>query len=258
MEIPKSIRAPAAASTPPRGRANLIHSPAFLLGLALLAMSVWAFLPAVDNDFVGYDDPDYITSNPWVQRGLSSASIRWAFTSTHAANWHPLTWLSHMLDVQFFGVNPAGHHLISILIHATSTLLAFALLRAMTGATWRSFFVAAFFGLHPLRVESVAWVAERKDVLSAMFWMFTLLAYAKFTQRPRPDRMRIVFYLLALFCFAVGLMAKPMLVTLPFVMLLCDYWPLARLGKTSSVTLLLEKLPFLLLSAVACFISTKA
>src|SRR5688572_13909862 len=136
---------------------------------ALFALVLWAFLPAVDNDFVGLDDPDYVTSNTTVQRGLTWPGVAWAFSATEASNWHPLTWLSHMLDVQFFGLNPAGHHLTSIVVHGFNALLVFTLFKLMTGAVGRSWFVAALFGLHPLRVESVAWIAERKDVLGVMF-----------------------------------------------------------------------------------------
>ena len=219
-------------------------------------MGLAAFLPAVDNHFVGYDDPLYVTANAAVQRGITWEGTLWAFSSTEAANWHPLTWLSHMLDCQLYGLNPAGHHLTNLLLHALNTVLAFVVLHRMTGATWRSFFVAALFGLHPLRVESVAWVAERKDVLSTTFWLLTLWAYARYVgvRDPQPAR-RGAFFLLALLTFAGGLMSKPMLVTLPFTLLLLDYWPLQRLKNTSLVTVILEKLPFLLLATATSVVT---
>ena len=227
-----------------------------VLGLTLVVLTCWAFLPGMDNDFVRYDDIDYVTSNYTVQRGLSWTGLIWAFSSTTAANWHPLTWLSHMLDCQFFGLNPAGHHLASILLHALNTLLVFVILRGLTGATWRSFLVAAFFGWHPLRVESVAWVAERKDVLSTLFWLLTLWAYGSYVRElaSRPPRSKIYFGL-ALLAFTGGLMAKPMVVTLPFALLLLDFWPLARWRQRKWTALVLEKWPFFLLSAAACAIT---
>lgn len=251
MEI-KSVTPSSGAKGPP---VRAFHGLNAVLGLALLALTFWAFLPGVDSDFVRYDDIDYVTSNDAVQRGLSWDGVRWAFSSTMAANWHPLTWLSHMLDCQLFGLNPAGHHLTSILLHALNTLLVFVLLRCLTEATWRSFLVAACFGWHPLRVESVAWVAERKDVLCTLFWLLTLWAYGRFTQckiqnEKFPSRQH-AWYGLALACFACGLMSKPMIVTLPFVLLLLDFWPLARWRQQQWSVLVLEKAPFFLLSAIA-------
>src|SRR6266478_2446846 len=153
-----------------------------LLCVLLFALVLWAFFPATGNDFVGYDDPEYVTANRRVQQGLTWENFKWALSSSQAANWHPMTWLSHMLDCQLFGLGPWGHHLTSVLLHAANTMLAFVVLKRMTGATWRSLIVATFFGLHPLRVESVAWVAERKDVLSAFFFMLTLWAYAGYAE----------------------------------------------------------------------------
>ncbi|MFO1512712.1 MAG: tetratricopeptide repeat protein [Verrucomicrobiota bacterium] len=227
-----------------------------VLSLALAALVFAAFQPALDNDFVGYDDTDYVTSNVMVQRGLNWEGIKWAFTSTEAANWHPLTWLSHMLDVQLFGLNPAGHHMTSILLHTLSAVLLFLTLRTLTGATWRSLIVAALFGLHPLRVESVAWVAERKDTLSTVFWILTTLVYAHYTRAAgtKPSRARTC-YALTLLCFACGLMAKPMLVTLPFALLLLDIWPLKRLEQKKFSALMVEKLPFFVLSLASCVIT---
>jgi tetratricopeptide (TPR) repeat protein len=247
-----STPAPAAKSSP----APLFHSANGVLGLALLALTFWAFLPGVDNDFVRFDDLDYVTSNYVVQRGISWDGVVWAFSSTTVANWHPLTWLSHMLDCQFFGLNPVGHHLTSILLHAGNTWLVFVVLRGLTGARWRSFLVAAFFGWHPLRAESVAWVAERKDVLSTLFWLLTLWAYASYVRgiATHPVRSRMLFGL-ALLAFVGGLLAKPMVVTLPFALLLLDFWPLARWRQKRWPTLVLEKSPFFLLSAAASAIT---
>uniref|UniRef100_Q01XC0 TPR repeat-containing protein n=1 Tax=Solibacter usitatus (strain Ellin6076) TaxID=234267 RepID=Q01XC0_SOLUE len=200
----------------------------------LLAIAVFAaYAPVLHFDFVTYDDPDYVTANPRVQAGLSAAGIAWAFGAGYAGNWFPLTWLSHMLDVSLFGLDAGWHHFTNLWLHALSTLLWFAVLQRLTGARWRSALVAFLFGLHPLHVESVAWVAERKDVLSGLFWPLTLWAYAAYTARPGVWRYTAT---LALFC--LGLMAKPMIVTLPLVLLLLDRWPLRRGTK------LLEKLPF--------------
>jgi tetratricopeptide (TPR) repeat protein len=234
---------------------------AMLLNILLFVLVVWTFLPTISNDFVGYDDPDYVTANVHVQQGLSWASIGWAFSSSEAANWHPVTWLSHMLDVDLFGLGSRGHHFTSLLVHALSTLLLFLVLRQMTGATWRSFVVAIFFGLHPLRVESVAWVAERKDVLAAFWFMLTVGAYVRYVRikseirNPKSEiRGQSLCYFMSLTCFAFGLMSKGMVVTLPFVLLLLDYWPLRRV-EPSNLTrqiryLLREKIPFFALTAV--------
>lgn len=209
----------------------------FLLALAALTAVVYA--PVRHHDFVQVDDPAYVTENPHVLRGLTPEGIAWAFTTGDAANWHPVTWLSHMLDVQLFGVAAGPHHLTNVLLHMANTLLLFGLLVQLTGAVWRSALVAALFAVHPLHVESVAWVAERKDVLSTLFWMLTLWAYVGFVRSqgstagaaapPATSRSRRGFYLLMLAFFALGLMAKPMLVTLPCVLLLLDIWPLERL-----------------------------
>src|SRR5665213_1053105 len=197
---------------------------------AALAVFVMAlFWGALDCEFVNYDDPAYITSNQEVQRGINARSIAWAFTSGAATNWHPLTWLSHIVDFQLYGMKPAGHHLTSILLHAANSILLFLILKRMTGAMWRSAFVAAFFALHPLRVESVVWISERKDVLSTLFWMLTVWAYIRYAEALKPGGSRPArFYILSAAFFACGLMSKPMVVTLPFVLLLLDYWPLQR------------------------------
>jgi Tfp pilus assembly protein PilF len=196
-----------------------------------LAITIIAIYWQVNNhDFVYFDDNEYITENRHVQTGLTSGNITWAFTAFHAGNWHPLTWISHMLDCQLFGLKPGLHHLVNLFFHMANTILLFLILYRMTKGLWQSAFVAAVFAIHPLHVESVAWVTERKDVLSTFFWMLTMGAYVFYVERRELKR-----YLLALFFFALGLMAKPMLVTLPFVLLLLDYWPLRRLtiGKSS-------------------------
>src|SRR6267378_7369873 len=237
---------------------DLIRRQPLLLSVVLFAAVLWAFWPATQNGFVGYDDPVYVTGNGHVQQGFSWKNVEWAFTASDGGNWHPITWFSHMADCELFGLSPWGHHFINVLFHALNSVLVFLALRCLTrktdpagtGATWRSFMVAAFFGLHPLRVESVAWVSERKDVLSTFFALLTLLAYAKYVSSvegcgernfeirnpksegnlSRANLKRVtLLYLLTLLLFVLGLMSKPMLVTLPFVLLLLDYWPLRRL-----------------------------
>ena len=198
----------------------------FLIYALLALATIIAYEPVRHNDFVRYDDGAYVTENPQVNGGITFESIVWAFTTPHVANWHSLTWLSHMLDCQFFGLNPLWHHLTSLFFHVASALLLFWVLRTMTGAVWPGAFVAAAFALHPLHVESVAWVAERKDVLSGFFWMLTLAAYLRYAERPGIAR-----YLLVFLSLALGLLAKSMLVTLPFVLLLLDYWPLGRFQR---------------------------
>src|SRR6266403_1330244 len=193
---------------------------AVLLAVATLAV----YAQVAGHGFVSYDDPDYVSGNPYVRAGLTRTGLSWALTTGHAGNWHPLTWLSHMLDCQLFGLRPGAHHLTNVLLHTANALLLLVLLRGMSGALWPSAAVASFFALHPLHVESVAWVAERKDVLSTLFWMLTLLAYWRYARQPSLRR-----YLPILVLLALGLMAKPMLVTLPLVMLLLDVWPLGRL-----------------------------
>ena len=195
-----------------------------LLTVVLVAAVFAVYGQVVRHDFVDFDDLDYIVANPHVNTGLSLANLGWAFTSAHSNNWHPLTWISHMVDVTLFGLHPAGHHLMNVFFHALNGVLLLWLLHRFSGALWPSAFVAAFFVLHPLRVESVAWAAERKDVLSALFWMATLWLYVRYTEQPGWRR-----YALALGTFALGLLSKQMLVTLPFVLLLFDYWPLGRL-----------------------------
>ena len=225
-----------------------IKAPSDLWIYALLAVGIFAaYGPVLRFGFVNYDDPVYIANNPYVSGGIAWSGIVWAFTHSFAGNWFPLTWISHMLDCQFFGLDATGHHFTNLALHTAVTLLLFAVLRRTTQARWPSAFVAGLFALHPLHVESVAWIAERKDVLSAFFWMLTLWAYARYVARPTRGR-----YLWTLAIFALGLMAKPMAVTLPLVLILLDYWPFARGWK------LLEKLPFLALSAAVCAITYAA
>ena len=193
------------------------------IGLLLIAVTLVAYWGVQNHEFINYDDGLYVTENDRVQAGLTMKSVTWAFTSTHASNWHPLTWLSHMVDCQLFGLNPGYHHLTSLLLHIANALMLFLVLKRMTGSVWKSSFIAALFALHPLHVESVAWVAERKDVLSTFFWILTIWAYVYYTQRPNLAR-----YLLVVLSFSLGLMSKPMLVTMPFVLLLLDDWPLGR------------------------------
>src|SRR5688572_24547144 len=230
-------------------------SPALVWGIALvLAVLTLATYSAVRGfDFVELDDPVYVTENAQVRAGLTLDGVRWAFTTGTAANWHPLTWLSHMLDVSLFGVAPGPHHIVNLVLHVTSTVLLFLLLNGMTASPWRSGFVAAVFALHPLHVESVAWVAERKDVLSACFWMLTMAAYVGYVRRPSSLRMAAVTGV-----FALGLMAKPMLVTLPCVLLLLDLWPLRRWSPSRPgglIPLVKEKLPLFVLTAASSVIT---
>ena len=189
-----------------------------------------------------------------VARGLTFKGVAWAFTRAHAFNWHPLTWLSHMLDCQLYGLHPGGHHLTNVLLHTATVIALFLVLRQMTGALWRSAFVAAVFAIHPLRVESVAWVAERKDVLSGLFFMLTIGAYVRYVRRPWSSAR----YGLVVLLFALGLMCKPMLVTLPVVLLLLDYWPLQRVESRKLSGLVMEKLPLLALSAASCVVTLLA
>jgi protein O-mannosyl-transferase len=275
------------------------------LALGLITLAVYA--PSLTHSFLAFDDQQYVTENPRVQAGLTWSGVAWAARTHYASNWHPLTWLSHMLDCQLYGLKPAGHHLSNILLHTANTLLLFLVLSRMTGAGWRSACVAALFSWHPLHVESVAWVAERKDLLSTLFFLLTLGAYARYVEvlsleskvqspssaecgvrsaengvqndadrsplpaphstlhAPRSTLHVLLFYLLSLLCFALGLMSKPMVVTMPFLLLLVDYWPLSRFrfsglraqGRRLGF-LLAEKIPFLVLSGVGCALTVAA
>jgi tetratricopeptide (TPR) repeat protein len=221
-----------------------------LVGVALLLLVLAVFLPTAWDNFIYFDDDYYVTQNAVVQKGLTAGSISWALSTTDYFYWHPVTWLSHMLDCELYGLKPAGHHLTNVLIHAATTLLVFICFVYMTGALWRSAAVAALFAIHPLHVESVAWVAERKDVLAGFFWFAAVLAYAWYARRPAWNR-----YLLVAACFALGLMSKPVTVTLPFALLLLDYWPLNRLSTAKPARLLLEKVPLAALSAISSIVT---
>ncbi len=237
-----------------------LFPPRFLaLLLALITLAV--YLPVLQNGFVNFDDDDYVTSNAHVQAGLTWPDIEWAFTTFHAANWHPLTWISHMTDCTLFGLNPAAHHFVNVLFHAANTALLFLLLLRLTGALWPAAWVAALFAWHPLHVESVAWISERKDVLSTFFALLALLGYADYVREQR----RRSFWL-ALTAFVLSLMAKPMFITLPFLFLLLDYWPLervslARFDAQTWLRLSREKIPFFLpviASAIVTFLAQRA
>ncbi|MGA1839550.1 MAG: tetratricopeptide repeat protein [bacterium] len=242
-----------------------------LICLFLIILTYVSFSRILKNGFINFDDIEYVVKNPRVNSGITFEGIKWAFTKFHFYNWHPLTWISHMADYEIYGLNAGGHHLTSLLLHILNTLLLFIVLKWITGSVWRSAFIAFLFAVHPLHVESVAWVSERKDVLSTLFWILTIWAYAYYAENKGINR-----YLLTLFCFAFGLMAKPMLVTLPFVLLLLDYWPLRRIKflysgdernpqtdkdfdrdfkKASFSNLVLEKIPFLTLSIITCFLT---
>ena len=237
-----------------------------LVYLLLIFTTLVVFHQLPSHDFINLDDNLYVYENTRVQAGLTQEGVAWAFTTFEAYNWHPLTWLSHMLDFQLFGLRPGLHHLTNLLFHLANTALLFFVLRRMTGALWRSGFVAALFALHPLHVESVAWVAERKDLLSAFFWFLTIWVYIRYVERPELNR-----YLLVLFFFVLGLMAKPMLVTLPFVLFLLDFWPLNRMqfGYISSAShpdkprvpafrLVAEKIPLFVIVATSIIVTLAA
>ena len=252
------------------GKRNRLRAE-FITGLILIFVTAAAYWQLAECDFVGFDDYVQLVDNPYLHEGITAKTIAWAFSFESATYWHPLTWLSHMLGFQMFGFKPGMQHLINLFFHVANTLLLFFVLKRMTGALWQSAFVAGLFALHPINVESVAWVTERKNVLSTFFWMLTMLAYFYYTSRPGVLRYLAVFAALAL-----GLMAKPMLVTMPFVLLLLDYWPLERFrmsrpaGNAGPETgtfvnsdyqprpgyrLFLEKIPLLVLSAISINLS---
>ena len=227
--------------------------PVLLIAFCLSVVTFAAYWQITGFDFVDYDDNAYVSENPYIHKGLTKESIAWAFTTTYANFWHPFTWLSLMLDYQLFGPGPFGHHVMSLILHTANTLLLFGCFRRLTGRLWQSAFVSALFALHPLHVESVAWIAQRKDVLSAFFWILAMWSYGRYVSRPT-----IYGYLTVCVWFVLGLVAKPMVVTLPFVLLLLDCWPLHRfnLGKQDLQRrlphLLLEKVPLLVLTTLAC------
>jgi tetratricopeptide (TPR) repeat protein len=254
---------PIVVSRPPVRSLISREKQSAVLCLLLVLLTLAFYNSIVHNGFTNFDDNGYITQNDHVRAGLSWSTVKWAFSSTEAANWHPLTWLSHALDYQLFKMNPAGHHYVTVLMHAANAVLLFLLLARATGFTWPSFFVAALFALHPVNVESVAWAAERKNVLSMLFFLVALHAYGWYVRRESVKRYAVIAAL-----FALGLMAKPEIITLPFVLLLWDYWPLRRMfGAVSGEDLphapvprsfsflALEKVPLLLLSAASAVIT---
>lgn len=239
-------------------RAVKWHLPLALVLIAAITIAV--YWPVLQNGFIDFDDEDYVTANMVVRQGLSFKGFLWSISTFHAANWHPLTWLSHMLDVELFGLNPAGHHATSLLIHTVNSMLLCALLHRLTGFVGRSLVVALLFAIHPLHVESVAWVAERKDVLSTLFWFLTIWAYSAYAKKTT-----LIRYLSVAVLFALGLMAKQMLVTLPIILLLMDFWPLNRFpvcrgerNGTDLKLLLAEKIPLVAMSAAASLVILRA
>jgi tetratricopeptide (TPR) repeat protein len=219
---------------------------------ALVGLTAFVYAPVRHHEFVNFDDPTYVSENPQVSAGLTWQGIKWAAASEYAGNWHPLTWLSHMLDVELYGLDAGRHHVTSALMHVATTIILFLVLHSATGAAGRSAMVAALFAVHPLHVESVAWVAERKDVLSTLFWALAIASYVAYVRQPRAYP-----YILLVLFHAAGLLAKPMVVTLPFALLLLDWWPLRRIGRLAGsgrltlIRLVLEKLPLFLLAATS-------
>ena len=242
---------------------SLRRSPAkqrLILSLLLVLATLALYNPVTRAPFLNLDDDLYVTENPDVRAGLTWHSVAWAFRTTTNTNWHPITWLSHELDCQVFGLNPAGPHMVNVLLHAASAMLLFLMLANITGMLWRSLMVAALFALHPINVESVAWIAERKNVLSMLFFLLALAAYGWYARRPEVRR-----YLLVTVLYALGLMTKPQVITFPFALLLLDYWPLQRIaaddaaaGERSILSLLWEKIPWFALSAASALITMKA
>jgi hypothetical protein len=234
------------------------------LCLTLVLATLLLYQAALRNAFVNYDDPAYVTANVHVLQGLSWSNVGWALVATSEANWHPVTWISHMADVQVFGLHPLGHHLINVLLHVSNVLLLFCLLQSATGQVLRSAAVAALFALHPLNVESVAWVAERKSILSMLFLLLACWAYVTYVRSRRPAR-----YVVVCVCFGLGLMAKPAIITFPFMLLLLDHWPLKRFDfgagaeddtsrRTTFWGLLWEKVPLLAMSVASAVITFHA
>ncbi|MGE0086978.1 MAG: tetratricopeptide repeat protein [Desulfococcaceae bacterium] len=231
-------------------------NPVILICLLLTMAVLITYLPVRNYDFINFDDTEYITENEYVRKGLTRESIAWAFDVNHGPYFHPLTWLSHMMDMELFGMNPGMHHCMNLLFHIFNTLLLFFFLRKTTDAVWKSAIVSALFALHPVNVESVAWIAERKNVLSTFFWMLTILAYVSYVKNQN-----LLKYLFVILIFQTGLLAKPMLVTLPCVMLLTDYWPLRRFELKEIPTsrffpVLMEKIPFFILSVFSVWLSS--
>jgi hypothetical protein len=217
-----------------------------LVALALIAACLLVYGQALRFDFINFDDTSYITENQWVRSGLTAGGVRWAFTTIDYFYWQPLTWLSHMIDCQLFGLRPGWHHLTSLLIHIANTLLLFGVLARLAAAFWRSALAAALFALHPLRIESVVWIAERKDLLSGFFFLAAIWCYLRHAQRPSRGR-----YCLVIGAFVLGLMSKPTVMTLPLILLLLDWWPLGRRAFA-------EKLPMFGLSALSGLVTSIA
>jgi protein O-mannosyl-transferase len=246
-------RTPRQQPAPALPRATFRLSREWAISPGLVAITLAAFLPCCRNGFVEYDDQLYVTANPRVQAGLTGDGIRWAITDTHIAVWHPLAWWLLQLDAELFGLAPAGFHFTSIIFHVASVVMLFWALRLMTETTWPAATVAAVFAVHPLRVESVAWVAERKDALATFFFVLALLGYARYVRRPGLAR-----YLLVVAAMAIGPTAKPTLVTLPFVLLLLDFWPLKRINRQTAWRRLIEKTPLFVLVAATCVVTVAA
>ena len=232
----------------------------FVLCLLLVVATLAVYNPVNRNAFVNFDDNDYITHNPQVRAGVNWQTIAWAFDGYHAANWHPLTWISHAIDCSVFGVNPAGHHYMNVVLHSVDAILLFLLLQSATGFTWRSLMVAALFALHPVNVESVAWASERKNVLSMMFLLLAMQAYGWYVKKPAVGR-----YVAVAALFACGLMSKPQVITLPFLLLLWDYWPLRRFEAAGAghwqatlAKLTYEKIPLFVLSLSSALVTMRA
>lgn len=264
--VPKRLEGPRVLSSSTLFRSPKLRTPLFCLLLTIVVLV--PYNPVTHNGFLNYfDDDRYITDNPHVRAGLTSATIKWAFTTYEGANWHPLTWLSHALDCELFGLKPAGHHYMNVLLHALNVVLLFLLLQSATGFPKRSLMVAALFALHPINVESVAWAAERKNVLSMLFFLLALYAYGWYARRPGLGRYAVVACV-----FALALLSKPQVITFPFLLLLWDYWPLRRIGcpavaeaeregkvhRWRSGWLVLEKLPLILLSTASAVVTMKA
>lgn len=226
-----------------------------IIGILLVVVTTIAYWQLPNSGFINYDDNIYVIENRNITSGLTTENIVWAFTTPSNANWHPLTWLSHMLDVELYGLAPSGHHITSLFLHLTNVLLLFTILHRTTGRFWQSSFVAALFALHPLNVESVAWISQRKSVLSTFFGLLTIGAYVHYI-----DKKKVASYLLVVLFFVLGLMSKPMLVTLPFILLLLDYWPLCRAQKQTPASLVWEKIPLFFIamgSSIITFIAQK-
>jgi len=250
-------------STSLRGFSGSIASRRVLLCLTLFLAVLTVYNVTRSSQFINYDDDLYVTDNAHVKAGLSRETIKWAFISMDEANWHPVTWLSHAIDFQLFGLNPVGHHYVNLLLHGLNAVLIFLLLEGATGSTWRSFIVAALWSVHPLNVESVAWVAERKNLLSTLFFLLGFMAYLHYSERPAVNR-----FLMVMACFALALMSKPQVITFPCLLLLWDFWPLKRVGQADfavgrvriarRVWLILEKAPLFLMVAASAWITLKA